>query len=71
MPLNTKKKINCRRTFAVVILLVYDLLYFHNTELNTFNHSEELKGQKKMKRSQHKTYSGFLRPFLSVNSYSV
>lgn len=39
-------------------------LYFLNTELNTFNHSEELKGLKKIKRSQHKTHSGLLHAFL-------
>lgn len=38
-----EKKNNCKGTFAEVILLVYDRLYFHNTKLNTSNHSEELK----------------------------
>lgn len=41
---------------AEVILLVDAHLCFHNTKLNTSNHSEELKGQRKIKRSQHKTY---------------
>lgn len=69
--LNYKNKINCKGTFAEVILLVCnDLCYSLNTELNTFNHSEELKGQKKIKRLQHKTYSGFLRAFLSFDSVS-
>lgn len=58
MPRNSEiqgKKGICKGTYAEVTPLVFDLLCFHNTELNTLNHSEELKGLKKIKRPQHKT----------------
>lgn len=53
LELKYKNQIHCKEKFAEVILLVYDILYFYNTQLNTFSHCEELKGQKKMKRSPH------------------